>query len=335
MTTQRATATRIIFPEQNRVELETVTLPPVGPTDVLVRTTVSLMSTGTEGIVLRGLYSPGTSFAGYAQFPFYPGYASIGVVEERGVEVEGLAEGTVIAFRRSHGSCHVVPADDCVPVPNGVDPRDASWFALAVIAFRGAFAAQYNLGDDVLIVGAGPVGQMSIRWARVSGAHNIVIVDPFPDRLKHAVRGGATATIAKTLEAAADGIASASGGQIPSIIVDTTGNADVFESMLRLAPKFGRIVLLGETGSPERQHLTSDLLGKGLTVVGAHDTHERDGWTGSRVQNLFFDLLASGRFDVTGLTTHTFRPVNAMAAYDLPNNDRGSTVGIAFDWTEH
>jgi 2-desacetyl-2-hydroxyethyl bacteriochlorophyllide A dehydrogenase len=328
-----ATATRIVFPEQNRVVLETVTLPAVGSTDVLVRTIVSLMSTGTEGIVLRGLYSPGTSFAAYAQFPFYPGYASIGVVEERGAEVAGLAEGMVVAFRKSHASCHVVPADACVPVPDGVDPRDASWFALAVIAFRGAFAAHYALGDNVLFVGAGPVGQMSIRWARVSGAHKIVVVDPFPERLKHAVRGGATATIAETLEAAADDIAKASSGQVPSIIVDTTGNADVFGSMLRLAPKFGRIVLLGETGSPERQHLTSDLLGKGLTVVGAHDTHEREGWTGTRVQNLFFELVASDRFDVAGLATHTFRPEDAAAAYDLPNRDRGPTMGIAFDWT--
>jgi threonine dehydrogenase-like Zn-dependent dehydrogenase len=280
------------------------------------------------------LYSPGTSFAAYAQFPFHPGYASIGVVEERGAAVVGLAEETVVAFRRSHGSSHVVPAEACVPVPDGVNPRDASWFALAVIAFRGAFAAQYRLGDSVLIVGAGPVGQMSIRWACVSGAHTIVVVDPFPDRLKHAVQGGATATIAETLEVAADHIAEASGGQIPSIIVDTTGNAEVFGSMLRLAPKFGRVVLLGETGSPELQHLTSDLLGKGLTVVGAHDTHERGGWTGARVQKLFFDLLASGRFDVAGLTTHTFRPDDLADAYDLPNHDRGSTVGIAFDWTD-
>lgn len=51
------------------------------------------------------------------------------------------------------------------------------------------------------------------------------------------------------------------------------------------------------------------------------------------VQRLFFDFLASGRFDVAGLTTHSFPPENAMAAYDLPNHDRGSTVAIAFDWT--
>jgi 2-desacetyl-2-hydroxyethyl bacteriochlorophyllide A dehydrogenase len=333
MKTEGQMATRIVFPENNRVELEAMSLPKVGPTDVRVRTTLSLMSTGTEGIVLRGLYSPGTRFAEYAQFPFYPGYASIGIVEERGADVVEPAVGSVVAFRRSHASSHVLPAGACVAVPDGIEARDAAWFAMSVITFRGAYAAQYRLGDDVLIVGAGPVGQMSIRWARAAGAHHIIVVDALPDRLQHAERGGATATIASDLDTAAELIARASGGRIPSIIVDATGNANVFSSVLRLAPMYGRVVLIGDTGSPEHQHLTSDLLNNGLTVVGAHDIHDRGGWTGPRVQNLFFDLLASGRIDVVGLTTHTFTPDAAVQAYDLPSRDRGSSVGIAFDWS--
>jgi hypothetical protein len=82
MTSQGATAIRIVFPEQDRIELETVTLPPVGPTDVLIRTTMSLMSTGTEGIVLRGLYSPARTSPRTPSSRSTPG-TPIGVVEER------------------------------------------------------------------------------------------------------------------------------------------------------------------------------------------------------------------------------------------------------------
>ena len=35
----------------------------------------------------------------------------------------------------------------------------------------------------------------------------------------------------------------------------------------------GRLVLLGDTGTPELQHLTSDVIRRGLTIVGAHDRH--------------------------------------------------------------
>jgi threonine dehydrogenase-like Zn-dependent dehydrogenase len=172
---------------------------------------------------------------------------------------------------------------------------------------------------------------MVLRWAVVAGARRVVVVDPLEARLSYALSGGASSVIGRELGEAASAIAGDSA--MPGIIIDTTGNARVFQSLLRMAPQFGRVVLLGDTGLPEEQRLTQDVVLKGLTVVGAHDGHERDGWTGRRVTEFFFDLVASRRFLVDSLITHTFVPRDAPRAYDMIANQREETMGVVFDWT--
>lgn len=330
-------AQRIVFPRPDEATLEDVTLPTLGRGDVRVRTDYSLVSTGTEGIVFRHLVADDGMWAQYATYPFYPGYASVGIVEAIGEAVTGTAVGQRVVWRRPHGSHHVLSLDAggvidyCLPVPRGVSSTDALWFALGHIAFRGAQVADYGLGDDVLVVGAGPVGQMSVRWARAAGARRIVVVDPFNERLMLAQRGGATVVVASPIEEAQSEIAVGEG--VPPLIVDTTGNARVFEVLQTIAPRYGRIVMLGNTGTPHEQRLTDHLIHAGLTVVGVQDVHEHGGWTQQRVQALFLHLLDDGRLSVEGLNTHFFQPDQCQAAYELPWLDRGATMGIVFDWT--
>ena len=198
--------------------------------------------------------------------------------------------------------------------------------------FAGPKQRVFQLGDDVLVVGAGPIGQMMVRWTHASGARHITVVDPFEARLVHAQRGGASSVIAKAVADAKDEITSAT-ETVPSIIVDTTGNARVFEAVLRLAPRYGRIVLLGDTGRPEEQRLTHDVVLKGVTITGAHDGHDRDGWSRQRVTGLFFEFLKSGRFSVAGLVTHSYSPNECRQAYALTADNRGLTMGVLFDWS--
>ncbi|HXG40940.1 MAG TPA: zinc-binding dehydrogenase [Candidatus Limnocylindrales bacterium] len=325
-------ALRVVFPAPGAVELEPFDPGVPGEDEVAVRTICSLISSGTEGIVLHQLFSPGTGWADYGRLPFHPGYAAVGVVEQVGAGVVSLAPGDRVAVRRGHASRHVVAASECFPVPSLLRAEDAVWFALASIGFRGCQAARISLGDDVLVVGAGPIGQMLLRWAVVAGAHRIVVVDPLTERLSFALQGGASSVVDRPVDEAAVDLAG--GGGTPGIIVDTTGNAAVFRPLLRLAPPFGRIVLLGDTGRPEEQRLTHDVVLKGLSIVGAHDGHERDGWTGRRVCELFFDLLAAGRFPVDGLITHRFAPADAAQAYELAVNRRERTMGLLFDWSK-
>lgn len=225
-------------------------------------------------------------------------------------------------------------AEHCYPIPKNVDPALAAWFALAKITFLGAQAAQHHVGQRVLIIGAGPIGQMSTRWARAAGAEKILVADRIAGRLDLARRGGATATIAKPVAEAEPDILAANDGELPDVVIDGTGNAAVFAAALKLARKYGRVVLLGDTGSPTQQRLTDDVVTRGLTIVGAHDGHSRAPWPESCIVRLFFTLLTDGRMEMDGMNTHEFAPEDCGKAYDLAANRRQETLGILFDWTK-
>jgi threonine dehydrogenase-like Zn-dependent dehydrogenase len=157
-------------------------------------------------------------------------------------------------------------------------------------------------------------------------------VDLAPLRLRLAAAGGATACIEGSVGDRHEALLAASGGDGFDVVVDTTGNPAVFAQALGVAGMFGKLVLLGDTGYPSRQSLTSDVMTKGLTIVATHDHHDRGGWTQRRIDALFFRLVRNGSFALDGLITHEFPPEACEDAYSLASGRRDEAVGILFDW---
>ncbi|MCT9930238.1 hypothetical protein N5079_08360 [Planotetraspora sp. A-T 1434] len=118
----------------------------------------------------------------------------------------------------------------------------------------------------------------------------------------------------------------------PCAVVDATGNAEVFRSALALAGRYGTVVLLGDTGHPGAQRLSSEVMTKGLTVTAVHDTHDRPGWDEPRLLRYVLGMMERGLLDCSGLITHRFSWRDAPEAYRLVNDRRGETMGVAFLW---
>jgi 2-desacetyl-2-hydroxyethyl bacteriochlorophyllide A dehydrogenase len=327
-------AKRIIFPQKSVVAVERFELAPPASHEVAVRTLYSLMSIGTEMTILHARYEADSHFAARFSFPQRKtGVQAVGEVIAAGAAVTEFQPGDRVFMRMAHTSHWTLDARLCSTVPAILDPKLACWCGLAKTAFRAAHAAPFELGGDVLVIGAGPVGQMAIRWAKSAGMAAITAIDVHPLRLALAARGGATRCFEGTIAAARDALFAQGGDAGFELVVDTTGDATVFPEALRIARQFGKVVLLGDTGYPSRQRLTSEVMTKGLTIVATHDHHDRGGWTQRRIDSLFFRLAASGSFPLEGLITHEFRPDDCEAAYALASNARGSTLGILFDWT--
>jgi 2-desacetyl-2-hydroxyethyl bacteriochlorophyllide A dehydrogenase len=328
------TATRIVFTGKNQLALEPWTPPEPAAGEVRVRARWSLMSTGTETIVLHRRFERGSGQDRWVQYPFYPGYAQVGTVERVGDSVQTLAVGDVVVSRAGHASHAVAPAGAFTKVPMGVDEKDAAWFALAKIAAIGARAVGYALGDQVLVIGAGPIGQMSLRWAVAAGAERVVVLDPFPARLAFAQQGGASGIIVASVHDALEPVRASFGGSLPNVVIDATGHHQVLGSALALAGGKGRILVIGDTGTPSEQRMSSDLMAKGLTIIAAHDSHEEPGWNAARYYRLFFSLIAAGRFPLAALATHAFTPERCVEAYAAADDRRSETMGIFFDWRQ-
>jgi threonine dehydrogenase-like Zn-dependent dehydrogenase len=120
------------------------------------------------------------------------------------------------------------------------------------------------------------------------------------------------------------------------VLFDSTGSGPVFVASQKLVAPFGRMVLLGDCGKPEQQHLTTDLLTRNITLLGAHEglASKQGPWDHKAMGQLFMQWLAEGRIDVQSLISHRFAATDAQAAYDLLMNHREEAMGVILDFTE-
>src|SRR5438477_8794245 len=120
----------IIFTGKDEVRtVDEEPLPPPAAGQVNVRTTRTLISTGTEGIVLSRKFSPGTHWDGWVKYPFRPGYSHVGRVCAVGEDVAEFRIGDRVVTRAPHASQVNVKAIHAVRIPNEVSDDDATWTA--------------------------------------------------------------------------------------------------------------------------------------------------------------------------------------------------------------
>src|SRR4051812_19569833 len=329
----------IIFTGKDQVQVvEEEPLAAPGPGDIQVQTTRTLISTGTEGIVLGRKFSPGTHYDTWVKYPFRPGYSHVGRIIAVGPDVTEFNVGDRVATRGPHTSVAQVKAIHAVRIPDEVTDDDAAWTALGKIAQIGVRAAEHRMGDAVVVIGLGLVGQLTAQYVRLMGASEIIAIDPAEMRLAMAKSHGATVTLAK---GAADAIAEVqriTNGHGPRVVYDVTGHPAVFPAALAMCGDRGRVVLLGDTGTPEAQHLTPDVIRRGLSIVGAHDRHAPADpvagieWNARQVFELFLKFLARKQMCVADLVTHRFRPEQAADAYAMLNRERERAMGVMFEW---
>ena len=199
--------------------------------------------------------------------------------------------------------------------------------------------AEHTLGDDVAIIGAGILGQLVAQYVRLLGARRIIVIDTAPARLELAAACGATHTLLTTSADAENEIAAITQGKLADVVYDITGNAAVLPTALPLARRFGKVLLLGDTGTPADQRLTGDIIRRGVALIGAHSTNppptatDYAHWTHEHMTTLFFTYLARGQMQVEDLITHRFDPRDAAGAYAMLTKDRSQAMGVLFDWS--
>ena len=332
----------IVFSAPKTVEFTEQPVPSLGANQFLLRTEVSLVSTGTETIVLGGEFEPNSHWDNWVRYPFAPGYCAVGTVEEVGAEVENYQVGDRVATRSPHAQFAVINADGWVAplaVPGGVASEEAVWFGMATIAQNGVRRASHALGDSVVVIGAGLLGQLVTQYLRLSGAREIIVIDTSAPRLELAKAGGASHVLGCGAGEAKDEVWRLTRGRGADVVYDVTGHPAVLAPALGLARDFGRLLLLGDSPRPGEQRLSPDVISRGVSIVGAHDTHALARpnphfyWTNGNMGALFFHYLQSGQMRVAPLVTHRFDPANAPAAYAQLVRDRSSALGVLFDWS--
>jgi 2-desacetyl-2-hydroxyethyl bacteriochlorophyllide A dehydrogenase len=332
-------STYIIFPEKGQVAVREEAIAPPGPGEVLCAGQKSLISIGTETYCLRGLFDPDTNWARWVQYPFRPGYSMAAQVIGVGEGVTALREGDRVAGWVTHRSHFTARPEGLHRIPDGVSDEDATWHALAVTTQLGVRRAAHVLGETVGVVGMGILGQLVVQYLALSGARQIIAIDPVQSRLAVAQVHGATHGVALNIHEAGAAIDEITNGKRLDVIYDVTGHPAVLAGCIPLVRKLGRVILLGDCPTPSQQHLSAGVVSNSLAILGIHGTmtpaHASDynPWTRDEITSLFFDYLRQGRMQVAHLITHRYSPWDAPQVYQQLTRDRTAALGVLFDWS--
>jgi len=329
----------IVFTDQDRVEVRREPVPALKRGQLLVQSAYTLISTGTECTALQRTFAEDTAWAAFARYPIQPGYSNAGRVLAVGEAVEGFQPGDRVAVRASHGQYVVTDTSRTVLIPDSISDEEAAWFGLACIAQNGVRRAAHLLGDTVIVVGLGLLGQLVTQYVRLCGAREIIAIGRTRPRLELARKHGATRILETDACDARDAVLALTNGRLADVVYEVTGNPVVFAPALSLVRRFGTLLLLGDTGIPSEQRLTSDIVTRGLHIIGAHDTDppaaatDQLHWTHNNMAQLFFTYLERKQMHVRELITHRYTPDEAPQAYRMLTHDRSAAMGVLFDWT--
>ena len=332
-------STNIVFLAPNQVEAREEPVDRPGPGEVLCEAEVSLISTGTETYCLRGVFDAGTNWADWVHYPFYPGYSMVARVVSLGPSVQSIKVGDHIAAYVGHRQRFIVPADEVIRVPDGLDAETACWTALAVTTQLGVRRAELALGETVGVIGLGILGQLVVQYLLLAGARRVVAIDTVLSRLELARAHGATHTLNLDAHSARDPIAALTNGRMLDAVFEVTGHPAVLAPSIQLVRRLGRVILLGDTPTPSQQFLGPGVVSNSVAILGIHGLQtpasltEYTPWTRSAMASLFFDYVLQGRMRVNDLITHRFSPLAAPQVYDTLVTDRSGLLGVVFDWS--
>lgn len=325
------TGKRIVFPRASEVDIEDFRMPGPQSRQVLVETVNSLISPGTETAWLNAL--PNTPMT----FPQYPGYSNAGMISAVGEGVIGIHVGDKVFSAQPHAT-HVVCAESAVSkIPDGISFEEATFTYLVEIALQGIRKARIELGEAVVVIGLGLIGQLALQLARMCGALPAIGIDLLGNRVALAKELGADYVINSKDADVKENVRAITDGKGASVIIDATGSPLTPPTAISLARKFGRIILLGSTRGETKFNFYSAHL-EGISIIGAHivtrpNTDSSPGlWAPADERALALKLLSQGKVNVRDLVTTRMPFTEARKAYKMLADQKDSVTGILLIW---
>jgi L-iditol 2-dehydrogenase len=230
------------------------------------------------------------------RYPRFPGHEVSGTVERVGPAVDELEPGDrVAAWVYSHGFAEyvVVPAEHCFLA--GDVPLDLALAEPLACALNAVELAAPALGDDVVIVGAGFMGNLVQKLVQLKGPREVIVIDPRPDARERARRLGATRTLDARDEAVYELEA--------DVAFEVTGVQAALDTLGDVTRMGGKVVIVGFHQGGTRELPLGAWNWMAYEILNAHF---RDVATIMRGMRQGMRLLTSGRIGLDDLVTHRF-----------------------------
>lgn len=250
--------------------------PSNSPGHLLISTTTSLISAGTERMLVGfgkasyidkarqqpekvkmviekvqtdGLLTTYDAVQSKLGQPLPLGYCNVGTVLEVGDSVDNFKEGDRVVSNGPHADIVKVPKNLCAKIPDNVSDEAASFTVVASIGLQGIRLAKPTLGECFIVTGAGLIGLLTIQMLRANGCR-VLAIDFDQSKLELAKQYGAeVCNPANGEDPVAAGIAFSRGIGVDGVIITaSTKESSPVTQAARMSRKRGRIILVGVTG---------------------------------------------------------------------------------------
>lgn len=328
----------------NRMEFRDVPVPEVKPGEVLVK----LEYVGICGSDVH-YFHDGRCGDFVVDGEFMLGHEAAGVVEEVGEGVAALAKGDRVALEPGIpcGKCEwckggkynlcpdvrflatppvqgcyenyiAFPAEMCFKLPDNMTTKEGALVEPFSVGLHAAFQGQVKMGDQVVILGAGCIGLMTLLACKANGASDITVVDVVPKRLEFAKKLGATRTFNGKETDVVQEILDLSGGLGIEKVFETAGSPTTIAQTAFLVRAGGTIVLVGLSANPEINYNFGKIMAKEARIESVF-----------RYRNLYpraISAIAGGIVDVSGVVTHEFAFDDIQKAFEAAIHDKENVV---------
>ena len=253
-----------------------VPCPRARPGELLIQSRVSLVSAGTERMLVEfgragfidkarqqpekvkqvlhkvrtdGVLSTWEAVKSKLDQPLPLGYSNVGIVLEVGAGVEGFEVGDRVVSNGPHAEVVSVPKHLCVKIPDSVDDEQAVFTVIGAIGLQGIRLAQPTLGEVFVVIGLGLIGLATVQLLRANGCR-VLGVDLDSTKVAIARKFGAeTVNLAQGEDPVEAALRFSRGRGVDGVLITASTKSDQpVRQAAAMCRKRGRIVLVGVTG---------------------------------------------------------------------------------------
>lgn len=280
------------------------------------------------------------------------GYSCAGEVIDVADDVKDFKIGDLVACAGNQYAFHAevvaVPVNLCVKLRNDADLSLACYNTLGAIAMEGVRQADLRLGETCAVIGLGLIGQLACLELQASGVR-VVGIDVSEAAVKQAAAHCTDMAFVRSTPGIEESITSYTNGLgVDAVIIAAaTTSLDPVNFAGAICRKRGKVIVLGAvpTGFDREPYYYKKELELKMSCSygpGRYDlNYEEKGvdypaayvrWTEKRNMETFQELIATGKIDISYLTTHTFAFEDAPKAYDMVAKRTEPFLGIVLKY---
>lgn len=301
-----------------------------GEDDVIVKNHLIGICGSDKNFYQGNLPEKTTEFRQKPEFPFYLGHESGGTVVAVGSKVSDYKVGDkVISFGWNNNFAEYFKAKpfQLQPAPEGLDMDFVSLGEPIACAMHSGMRSQVQLGDIVVVMGAGFAGQIIAQCAKRKGAYKVIIVDVMEGKLEIAKKLGCDYAINPQKINVKEFIDDLTNGKGADVVIEAAGTEESFNTATEILKRNGKFVFYSWVTQPVTLNISrwhDDGFEFINTCLVHHTWQERFIWTFEALKP-----VAQGLIQIRPLITHEFPLSKIKEGFEVADKDN-SAIKIVF-----